>query len=406
VPFSDTNPPPIEETAPPPPPATKPEPPKPAIIKTAITPAIKPQPSSQPTATEATTATNTDVYSTSTNELATAVPVSVESVKPVEQIKAVAKKIAAVMADNNIVKNLPTPRTVEFTADNAKRQASLSFWLFLLVGLSATVINEAVKKFNESPNRLRLWWKNKSGGWSDFFLKHSLVRKLLVLLTLLGYGALIVVAEAPNTLASGLATLVPVLAAVLIFLLIKEGGEKIFLKRGGADSWLIFSGAGLLILLLGVIISRGVNLLPPLLLSAPIILVSLKTTRHNEILAKSKTVILTLGTLTAFWFSSYVNNPLWQGAVLLVCAVGIQDLFFSLIPLNPLPGHLIFKTNFMTWLILSILTTLGFVFIILSPNNATGSLTIPWTSSAIYAGVATVIWLGLKIFSRRKTTLQ
>lgn len=414
VPFSDTNPAPIEEPAPPKP---QPTPTKNAPVQKVVAPSTKTQPpivqaKTEPVApTVAETKIETAVTSTietavtSTNELtkATATPILVEPIKPSEQLQAIVKKIADATADNKIIKNLPTPRSVQLTAEGAKRQLNLSLWLFLLVGLSATVINELVKKIHEHPSRFNNWWRNKTGHWHSLITSRPLIRKLLVVGGLLFYGVLIVLSETPDTFSAGLTSLVPVLAVVTVFLLIKEGGEKIFLARSGAYCWLTLSGLEVLFLTLGVLLSRNINLLPPLILSAPLALTVLKSSEAKEEVVKIKAIILTLVAVAIFWLSSYFNQPIWRGAALLVCAVGIQDIFFNLIPLNPLPGYALFKNRLKIWLVLFILATTGFVFLIIAPNSSSGNLKISWPSVAIYAGVALAIWLSLKMNSRRNS---
>jgi Lamin Tail Domain len=151
---------------------------------------------------------------------------------------------------------------------------------------------------------------------------------------------------------------------------IDDVSQYIYLRSHGEQAALRVHPANLIVVAASTLISRGVGLTPGILAGSPAGLEEVKSGRYETQLH-----FLALGSVAVFALAGWLAAPfagdnLWLRTLLLVMfAVGVQTLFFELIPLRYFHGRGIFDFNRGVWAILFILVSALFMQTMLNPDG-------------------------------------
>ena len=186
--------------------------------------------------------------------------------------------------------------------------------------------------------------------------------------------------------------------------------QYFFLRSHGEQAVVRVHAANLLVAAFSTLISRGTGLVPGILAGSPAGLEEAHSERFETRLHFLGLGSMGASALAAWLAAPYAgDNPWLRTLLLLVFGIGVQTLFFELIPLRYFHGRGIFDYNRGVWAILFILVSALFMQTMLNPDGDfvrafdSPNIVILAIVVLIFCVFSAVVWLYFNRPGRRRT---
>src|SRR5581483_7545663 len=159
--------------------------------------------------------------------------------------------------------------------------------------------------------------------------------------------------------------------SVGVISLIDDVLEYIYLKRSGEAGVLRLHAGNTALAVISLLFTRTFQITPGILVGSPAGLEQVQETQPEAYLH-----LIAMGATAGIALSAWIlapfftNSPLIATILLLLFAVGVQTLFFEMLPLRDLHGKSIFEYNRLLWVMMVALVSWLFITTMLNPDGA------------------------------------
>jgi hypothetical protein len=191
--------------------------------------------------------------------------------------------------------------------------------------------------------------------------------------------------------------------------LIDDVAQYFYLQRQGESPQLRVHAGNAVIAIISALSSRVFQITPGLLIGSPAGIEEVRETKVEAYLHLVAIAAVALLTLIAWFLAPFVSTNLYFVTILLlIFAVGVQTLFFEMMPLRNLHGEIIFRFNRVLWGALLAIVTWLFLTTMLNPEGEFLSaftqpnvITLAWTVG-IFCVFSAAVWAYFEFTGARK----